>query len=193
QALTQWDAIAADSVVLISGASGGVGVASTQLALAMGHTVAGLSRSEKRRAELKKLGMHIALDPADKTWRKQLMDSIAPRKVSLVIDNVGGELFGELIATLGERGRVSVVGRLAGPVPQFNTASLFFRRLRIGGVAVGAYTPDECRMAWRQVLDLLSRTNAKPVIDRVFPFNQVPQSFERLAQGPMGKVVVKVN
>src|SRR6186713_2512062 len=44
QALTQWEDLPEKSVVLISGASGGVGVASTQLGVAMGHTVIGLSR-----------------------------------------------------------------------------------------------------------------------------------------------------
>jgi NADPH2:quinone reductase len=93
---------------------------------------------------------------------------------------------------LGDLGKVSVVGRLAGPVPSFNTASLFFRRLRLGGVAVGAYTNPECRAAWEEVLALLSRSGARPVVDRVFPFEELPQAFDRLAQGPMGKVLLQV-
>jgi hypothetical protein len=44
------------------------------------------------------------------------------------------------------------VGRLAGPIPDFNTASLFFRRIRIGGIAVGAYSNRESRAAWAQVI-----------------------------------------
>jgi NADPH2:quinone reductase len=81
---------------------------------------------------------------------------------------------------------------LAGEVPQFNTAALFFRRLRIGGVAVGAYTNAESRHAWTTSLDLLNKTGARPLIDHVFPFEQLPAAFERLASGPMGKVVLKV-
>jgi hypothetical protein len=44
-----------------------------------------------------------------------------------------------VIETLGDQGKVSLVGRLAGPVPEFNTAALFFRRIRLGGVAVSTY------------------------------------------------------
>lgn len=84
------------------------------------------------------------------------------------------------------------MGRLAGPVPNFNTAALFFRRLRLGGVAVGAYTNAESRDAWRDVLELLARTGARPLVDEVFPFDKLPQAFERLAQGPLGKVLVRV-
>ena len=191
QALTQWEDLPAQAVVLISGASGGVGVASAQLGIAMGYTVIGLSRDPEKHATLKSLGMALALDPSDPGWRKALAEFLGKRKVDLAIDSVGGALFPQLIATLGDRGRVSVVGRLAGEVPQFNTATLFFRRLRIGGVAVGAYTNQESRHAWEASLDLLNKTGARPIIDHVFPFEQLPAAFARLARGPMGKVLVR--
>ncbi len=112
------------------------------------------------------------------------------RRVDLAIDNIGGPLFSEVVDSLGEWGKVSVVGRLAGPVPNFNTSSLLFRRLRIGGVAVGSYTNAESRAAWRSITSILQRTKAKPIIDRVFPFDQLPAAFARLAEGPMGKVLI---
>jgi len=112
--------------------------------------------------------------------------------VDLVVDNVGGQLLPQVINTLGDLGRVSLVGRLAGPVPSFNTATLFFRRIRLGGVAVGAWTNAEARAAWQQVLALLARAATRPQVDRVFPFDQLPQAFDRLAQGPMGKVLLDV-
>jgi NADPH2:quinone reductase len=191
QALTQWEDLPAQGVVLVSGASGGVGVASTQLAVAMGHTVIGLSRGTEKHATLQSMGTALALDPADPQWRKTLAGFLGKRKVDLAIDSVGGTLFPQLIATLGDRGRVSVVGRLAGEVPQFNTATLFFRRIRIGGVAVGAYTNQESRQAWKRSLDLLNKTGARPLIDEVFSFDQLPAAFDRLAKGPMGKVLIR--
>jgi NADPH2:quinone reductase len=124
--------------------------------------------------------------------RESLKSLLAPRRVHLAIDNVGGKLFAELLDTLGDEGKVSVVGRLAGPVPNFNTAALLFRRLRVGGIAVGAYTNAESREAWGQVLELLHRTGARPLVDEVFAFDQLPAAFERLAKGPMGKVLVRV-
>jgi len=192
QALTQWDDMPSQAVVLVSGASGGVGVASTQLGVAIGHTVIGLSRGAEKHATLKSLGAALALDPTDSQWRKTLAEFLGKRKVDLAIDSIGGTLFPQLIATLGDRGRVSVVGRLAGEVPQFNTATLFFRRLRIGGVAVGAYTNQESRQAWKASLELLKKTGARPIIDHVFPFEQLQAAFDRLARGPMGKVLVRL-
>jgi NADPH2:quinone reductase len=191
QALIQWGDLPS-SVVLITGASGGVGVASTQLASLMGHTVIGLSRSEEKRKHLSQLGAQILLDPHDPQWPAQLKQQLQGRRVDLAIDNIGGSLFSQVIETLGNHGKVSVVGRLAGPVPQFNTSSLLFRRLRIGGVAVGSYTNPETRTAWSQIVALLAKAGAKPLVDRAFDFEQLPDAFERLKEGPMGKVLVKV-
>ena len=192
QALTQWDALP-PSVVLISGASGGVGVAAVQLARAMGHVVIALSRDADKRLRLKELGASEAFDPSDPTWRNQLKDRLGQRRVDLVIDSIGGTLLPEMIEMLGMNGKVSVVGRLAGPVPQFNTAALFFRRIRMGGVAVGTYSPPETQRVWQQVLGLLTSTGARPLVDRVFPFQRLLDAFGRLKQGPMGKVLIQVH
>jgi NADPH2:quinone reductase len=62
----------------------------------------------------------------------------------------------------------------------------------MGGVAVGANTNAESRAAWQEVLSLLACTGARPLVDSVLPFDRLPQAFERLAAGPMGKVIVQV-
>jgi NADPH2:quinone reductase len=191
QALTQWGDLL-PSVVLVTGASGGVGVASTQLAKAMGHTVVGLSRSAEKAQRVRELGAAIVLDPEDPTWRDRLKEQLGGRRVDLAIDNIGGKLLPQVIDTLGQSGKVSVVGRLAGPVPQFNTASLFFRRIRMGGVHVGAYSSDESRSAWARIVELMNRAGAKPLVDSIYAFEQLPQAFERLQEGPMGKVLLKL-
>ncbi|MDQ3441955.1 MAG: zinc-binding alcohol dehydrogenase family protein [Planctomycetota bacterium] len=192
QALTQWGDLPAESTVLVTGASGGVGVASIQLGVAMGHRMIALSRSEEKRAKLAQLGASLTFDPEDADWHKTLKDQLKPRGVDLAIDNIGGDLFPRVIDTLGMHGRVSVVGQLAGPVPKFSTATLFFRRLRVGGVAVGTYTPPESQAAWTAIVELMNRGSTKPIIDSVFPFEQIQQAFARLKQGPMGKVLVQV-
>jgi NADPH2:quinone reductase len=192
QSIFQWGDLPPQAVVLVTGASGGVGVATIQLALALGHTAIGLSRDPAKSKKLRDLGAAATFDPNDKDWRKRLKETLGKRRVDLVVENIGGQLFSDCIDTLGDRGRVSVVGRLAGPVPEFNTASLIFRRIRIGGVQVGAYTNAETRAAWDEIVALLGKTGAKPIVDRVFPFDQLKGAFARLAEGPMGKVLLRV-
>jgi NADPH:quinone reductase len=196
QALTQWsDPPApppAGSVLLITGASGGVGSASVLLGKSMGLIVVGLSRSAEKAEQLKKLGADFVFDPADKGLRKLVLAAIAPKRVDIVVDNIGGKLFSEVVAMLGYAGRISVVGRSAGPVPDFNTGTLLFRRNRIGGVTVSDYSPEEAKSGWEQIVARLNALGKRPVVDGVFPFLDVKEAFARLAQGPMGKVLVKV-
>jgi len=197
QALTQWSdppaPAAKGSVLLVTGASGGVGTASVQLGKSMGLTVVALSRSAEKRVKLLELGADFVFDPADASLRKAVMTAIAPKKVDLVVDSVGGALFNEVIAMLGYAGRISVVGRSGGGVPEFNTATLFFRRNRIGGVAVGDYTPEQAQSSWKEIVQRLDGAGQKPVIDAVYPFEGVKAAFARLNQGPMGKVLVRVS
>ena len=192
QAITQWEEWPTGSVVLVSGASGGVGVATIQLARTLGLVPVGLSRGTSKVDALKKLGADLVLDPNDPTWPKKLKGHLGGRPVSLVVDNIGGEGFNDLLRTLGDNGRVSVVGRLAGPVPQFNTADLFFRRIRLGGVSVGAYRPDESVAAWAEVVQKLDAAGARPLVDRIFDFADLPAAFARLAEGPLGKVLLRL-
>jgi NADPH2:quinone reductase len=189
QALTQWGELP-HAVVLVTGASGGVGVAAIQLGAALGHMMIGLSRSAEKSKILLNQGASACFNPQDEQWRQKLYDYLGHRRVELAIDNIGGPLLPQVIETLGNNGRVSAVGQLAGPVPQFNLAKLFFRRLRIGGVAVSAYTSAESHTAWDQIVAALDRSGRRPLVDHVYPFEQLPDAFARLAEGPMGKVLI---
>jgi len=196
QALTQWSdppaPPAAQFVLLVTGASGGVGTSSVQLGKSMGLTVVALSRSEEKRARLRELGADFVFDPADKNLRQAVQSAIAPKKVDLVVDSVGGALFNQVIAMLGYGGRISVVGRSGGAVPEFNTGTLFFRRNRIGGVAVSDYTPEQAQISWKEILRRMDAAGQKPVVDSIHPFDEVKAAFGRFDKGPLGKVLVRV-
>jgi NADPH2:quinone reductase len=197
QALTQWREPEAPpapgAVLLVTGASGGVGVASVLLGKSMGLTVVALSRNAEKGEKLRELGADFVFDPGAPNLRKAILAAIQPRKVDLVVDSVGGALFEQVVAVLGYGGKVSVVGRSGGAVPEFNTATLFFRRNRIGGVAVGDYTPETSQAAWTEIVRRLDAAGRRPVVDGVFAFDDVKAAFGRLAEGPMGKVLVRIS
>jgi NADPH2:quinone reductase len=189
QALTMWGDLP-PSVVLITGASGGVGVASIHLARGLGHTPIALSRDPVKREQLLQQGAAFCADPMDGGWRTQVKQFLGKRRVDLAIDNVGGRLLPEVIETMADRGRISIVGRLAGNVPEFNTATLLFRRLRMGGVQVGAYTAEESRDVWGKIVQILAAGGRRPLVDTIFAMDRLQDAFARLATGPLGKVLL---
>lgn len=196
QALTQWADPPAPpssvSVLLVTGASGGVGVATVQLGKSMELLVVALSRSLEKRAKLLTLGADHAFDPGDPGLTEAVRAALNPKTVDLVVDTVGGPLLPSVINLLGYGGRISVVGRSGGPVPQFNTASLLFRRLRIGGVSVGDYSAAAAQVAWHELVRRLVETGQRPQVDCIVPFQDLLGGFARLEEGPMGKVLVRV-
>ncbi len=196
QALTQWSnppvPPPAGSVLLVTGASGGVGVASVLLGKSMGLTVLALSRSGEKRTRLKSLGADFVFDPVDGKLVEAAKAAINPKRVNLAVDSVGGELFSRVIALLDSGGDISVVGRSGGAVPEFNTASLLFRRIRIGGVSVSDYSAQAAQMVWEEIVSRLDAMGQRPQVDTIVPFEEVNRGFVRLAQGPMGKVLVRV-
>src|SRR6185312_8883627 len=96
QALTQWNdppvPPLARSVLLVTGASGGVGVASVLLGKSLNLIVVALSRDARKRTKLKTLGADGVFDPEDKNLVKAISAAISPKKVDLAVDCVGGKL-----------------------------------------------------------------------------------------------------
>lgn len=196
QALTQWAEPPAPppagSVLLVTGASGGVGVASVLLGKSMSLTVVALSRSGDKRAKLKTLGADFVFDPTDTGLVKAVSAALKPNRVDLAVDSVGGTLLPHVVALLGYGGRISVVGRSGGTVPEFNTATLLFRRIRMGGVSVGDYTAPAAQAVWKEIVSRLDAMRRRPQVDSTVAFEDVKRGFARLAQGPLGKVLVRV-
>ena len=196
QALTQWSdppaPPAAGSRILVTGASGGVGVACVLLGKSMNLTVVALSRHAPKRDRLQELGADFVFDPNEPHLMKVISGAITPKKLDLVIDSVGGALLPQLIGLLGYGGHISVVGRSGGPVPEFNTATLLFRRIRMGGVAVSDYSARQAQVIWKEIVGRLDAMGRRPQIDSIVPFGKVKEGFSRLAAGPMGKVLVQV-
>ena len=72
-----------------------------------------------------------------------------------------------------------------------------FRTTKAGGCRPhqqieGLYAHVEAQAAWQKVLEAMRKSGASPLVDHVFPFDQLPQAFERLRQGPLGKVLLRV-
>jgi NADPH2:quinone reductase len=179
-----------DKVVLVSGASGGVGTAAVTQAKALGALVIALSRSEEKRAKLREIGADLTFDSEDPELADKIKQAIGGSKVDIVVDNLAGPYMDFYISVTGFKGRICTIGMLAGVDVKFNIGKMIFKRIHIVGIAVGSQTPAQAQINWKQLVATFEASGARPLVDRVFPFNQALEAFAHMQKGPMGKVVV---
>ena len=196
--LTAWKALVVqaglrkDQTVMVTGASGGVGIASVQLAKALGAKVIALSRSVDKREQLVALGADVAIDDSADDLAAQVREASGGRGPDIIIENLSGERLDQHIGMANLNGRIMVIGLLAGPKAQINMGQVLFKQVRIEGVHVGKFVPAQAQEAWNRIVDTLDAADAKPLIDTIYPMEQVQEAFAQLGGGHMGKVLVNV-
>lgn len=194
--LTAWQALVDEGqltegkTVLITGASGGVGTAALLLAKSFGARVVVLSRSAEKRAQLIKLGADFAFDSEDPDLVNSVQQALGGGRADIVVENLAGPFLQKSIQMTSIKGRICVVGMLAGIKSEISIGTFLFKRIHIVGVAVGNYTSAEAQSAWQEIVRALDRGGRRPLVDRVYPFDQVQEAFAHLSTGPLGKVVI---
>lgn len=182
----------AGETVVVTGASGGVGIAAVQLASAAGATVIGLSRSAEKQRKLLGQGATHVLSPQDPELKKKIKELTGGRGVDVVLDTVGGSQLTDAIHWMGKNGRIGLVGILAGTDASVSIPSLMFKGTSIHGVLVSDDEPAVARQNWREIVRLLKQSGRRPQIDSTFDLADFRQAFERLRGDSFGKVVVRI-
>lgn len=188
----------AGEVVVIHGASGGVGSAALQLALAAQAKVIASDLGEEKTAFCRRLGAHLAVDismgPAALT--AAVKSFTKGQGADLVIDMVGGDQFDESRRYIASEGRIVIVGFMGGRIAELRTNQLLLKNYTAMGLNAALYLqayPDIHREARMAVIKLLAEGKIDPVIQGEYPFDKVLDAFELLARGAvMGKVVIDV-
>eukprot|EP00903_Cladosiphon_okamuranus_P006865 g6686.t1 len=202
-------------LVLILGASGGVGLAAVQLAKAAGATVIAAASTAEKLQACQESGADLLLnyrqsDSGGKVgssasrkegrsggggdWRRSLQKLTGGRAVDVVLDNVGGADCETALRSLAVRGRYLVVGFASGiiPAPPLNLTLL--KEANVMGVFWGAWRarePDESAKQMSELVRLFGLGKLKPVVSRVYPLNQAPRALEDMgARKVIGKVVI---
>ncbi|HEU4565475.1 MAG TPA: zinc-binding dehydrogenase, partial [Gemmatimonadaceae bacterium] len=119
------------------------------------------------------------------------------RGLDVVLDLVGGAYVAAGLGALATRGRLILVGTVAGTRAELDLRRILGRRLTIRGTVLRARPLEEKILATRafehEVAPLLARRLVRPVIDTTFPLSRLPDAHRRLAsEGTFGKVVVEI-
>lgn len=192
-AVTAWHALVdrgglvAGERVLVQG-TGGVSIFALQIARLFGAEVIATSKSADKRARLLAMGASHAIDyTADREWGKTVKKLTGGQGVEHVVEVGGAGTMAESLRAVAMGGVIHVIGVLAGAVEPLNVLPILMQEVRLSGVVVG---PRESAEAMGRAFSL---AKLRPVVDRVFPFDEAPAAFAHLASGAhFGKVVVAV-
>lgn len=191
--------LTAGEVVLVHAVGSGVGTAAVQIAHAIGARSIGTARSESKLARARALGMNEGVVPGKGSggpeFAARVRELAGPRGVDLVLELVGGTYVPESLASLSERGRLVLVGLLAGTRADLDLAVVLRRRLHVIGTMLRS-RPLEEKILAAQLLDrrlapLFASGALKPVIDRVLPLEKAAEAHASMAENEgFGKLVL---
>ena len=184
-------------MLLIHAAASGVGLAAFDLATAAGARVIGTSRTADKIAKLAELGLENGIVAADGKFSERVLALTEGRGADVILDLVGAGYFAENIASLAQKGRLSVVGLTSGTKAEIDLGAVLRKRASIRGTALRARSLEEKSAATenfiREVVPLLDSGAARPHIDRVFRLEDVREAYRYLASNEsFGKVVLEI-
>lgn len=185
QALVSLGGLKAGDVVLTLG-TGGVSVFALQFAKLHGATVVITSGSDEKLARARSLGADAGVNyKSNPGWHEEARRLTGGRGVDHVIEVGGPGTFERSLAATAVSGRVSLIGVLTGGAGAVNPMAALFNRITVQGIYVGSV---EMFAAMNRAI---AAAKLRPVIDRVFGFDEALDAYRHLKSGAhFGKVVI---
>jgi len=199
-ALVERGGLKAGETVLATGAAGGVGLATVQLAKALGATVVAAVSNEQKAALARAGGADhvVRTDVADvrESLRQQVFSAVGKRGADLIVDTVGGDVFDASLRAIAWCGRLVTVGYASGRVPEVKAGLILVKNISLIGLQVSDYrdrAPDKTRRAQAELLGLYEAGKLKPYVMAVYPFEAYREALAAVRdRRVLGKAVLAI-
>jgi NADPH2:quinone reductase len=179
----------ASETVLMHGASGGVGIAGTQIARALGLTVFGTASSQKGLDLAKREGAHQVFDHSKAGYLDEIMKATVGRGVDIILEMVAHVNLANDMKLLATNGRIIVIGN-RGEIT-INPRDLMSRRGSIRGFTLWAITPAEEADIHAGLVAGLKNGTLRPVVAKELPLAEAARAHQEiLERGAAGKIVL---
>jgi alcohol dehydrogenase len=156
--------VKANELVLVAGASGGVGSATLQLAKRRNARVAAITSAGKFDL-LRDLGADIILDR-----EADLVRELGDSSVDVVVDNVAGDNFPQMLKVLKRGGRYLSSGAIAGPIVSLDMRDMYLKDITL----IGCTAWDE--PVFPNLISYIERGQIRPLLAKVFPLDQIVEA-----------------
>ncbi len=176
-------------VVLVHGASGGVGIAAVQLARAAGAIVVGTAGTEDGERLVRDEGAHFTVDHRQKGHLEKAASLAGAKGLDVIVEMLANVNLSMDLEALAPFGRVVVVGS-RGKI-EIDPRLTMTRDLQILGMSLNNLTPDEKARLQPAIVAGLENGTLRPVISRELPLAQAPEAHKAvMASGAKGKIVL---
>ena len=180
-----------NEILLVHGASGGVGTAAVQLATARGLRVLGTAGTEEGRRLVREQGAHEVLDHHAPDYLDRIMEATAGRGVDVILEMVGQTNLGKDLTILAPQGRVVVIGN-RGRV-EIDARDAMARDAEVRGMVLPNTPPAQLASIHAALVAGLANGTLDPVIGSQFPLAQAVEAHRAITEGgKLGKVVLTV-
>ena len=171
--LFEFGRLKAGETVLVQAGASGVGLAAIQLAKKAGATVLATASSDERLERLKHWGLDHGINYRAEDVAQAVMRITDKKGVNLVVDSVGGATLAGSLASLGYRGRCSMVGNAGREPMKVDVSSLMGGNRSLSGVFLGAeIMTGRAHEMIQGLIDSAARGEIEVVIDREFPLSE---------------------
>jgi len=186
-----------NEVALVHAAASGVGTAAVQLAAACGATVIATAGTAEKVEEARRLGATRAVNYREEDFVAVVKSLTSGKGVHIILDLVGAKYWERNLSCLQEGGRLLVVGFVGGARVNADLGVILRKRIAVIGTALRSRSvADKIAITQRfvdNVLPLLKRSEVKPVVDSVFPLEDVRAAHERMeANKNTGKIILRL-
>ncbi len=192
-AVTAWNALMVsgrvcpgDTVLMLG--TGGVSIFALQFAKMSGAQAIITSRDDKKLDQAKSLGADMTINySTTPEWHEKVLELTNGKGADHVVEVGGAGTLSRSIQAVGYRGQISLIGVLSGREGDTNPHGLMLKNACMTGIFVGS------RVMFEQMNAAISINGMKPVVDKVFAFEDAADAFAyQLAGKHFGKVVIGV-
>lgn len=185
--------------VLIHAVGSGVGLAAVQLVRARGAVPYGTARSEQKISRARDYGLEdgVVLRDSLEPLAGRTRQWTSGRGFDVVLDLAGGPYIAASISALGLKGRLMLVGTLAGPQGELDLRAVLGKRLKLIGTVLRSRPLEEKIAATQafadEVVPLLAQGKLRAVVDSEFPLAEIRAAHQRMeSNATFGKVVLRI-